>query len=167
MNIGAPKMTIMLFVFALVAVASGLDLITDLSHGATFAHIIKEAVIMMLSLIALLWLVYGLRLQKQEIEQLRQELLQADQLKQDAGDYVIKNRQQMGEVIRMQFADWELTSSEQEVGMLLLKGLSLKEVSMVRNTLEKTVRQQASSIYKKAGLPGRHAFAAWFIEDLL
>jgi DNA-binding CsgD family transcriptional regulator len=53
------------------------------------------------------------------------------------------------------------------VGRLLLKGLSLKEIAAIRNTLEKTVRQQASSIYKKAELNGRHAFSAWFIEDIL
>jgi DNA-binding CsgD family transcriptional regulator len=37
----------------------------------------------------------------------------------------------------------------------------------VRDTHEKTVRQQASAIYRKAGVSGRHAFAAWFIEDFL
>ena len=37
----------------------------------------------------------------------------------------------------------------------------------LRSTLEKTVRQQASSIYQKAGVSGRHAFAAWFLEDYL
>jgi DNA-binding NarL/FixJ family response regulator len=51
--------------------------------------------------------------------------------------------------------------------LLLLKGLSFKEIAAVRNTLEKTVRQQASGIYKKAGVSSRHAFAVWFIEDFL
>jgi len=51
--------------------------------------------------------------------------------------------------------------------MLLLKGLSIKEIAALRETHEKTVRQQASAIYRKAGVAGRHAFAAWFIEDLL
>ena len=63
--------------------------------------------------------------------------------------------------------DWQLTTSEKDVGWLLLKGLSLKEIAAIRQTMEKTVRQQASSIYKKAGLSGRHAFSAWFIEDAL
>jgi len=45
--------------------------------------------------------------------------------------------------------------------------LSFKEIAAVRKTLEKTVRQQASSIYKKAGVSGRHEFSAWFIEDIL
>ncbi len=53
------------------------------------------------------------------------------------------------------------------LGWLLLKGLSLREISIIRETQEKTVRQQASSIYKKSGVNGRHAFSAWFIEDIL
>jgi DNA-binding NarL/FixJ family response regulator len=48
-----------------------------------------------------------------------------------------------------------------------LKGFSLKEIAALRGTSEKTIRQQASSVYKKAGLSGRHAFSAWFIEDIL
>jgi len=73
----------------------------------------------------------------------------------------------MARVIQRQFDDWGLTQTEKEVAMLLLKGLSFKEIAVVRDTLEKTVRQQASSIYRKSGLGGRHAFSAWFIEDLL
>jgi len=167
LNIGTPKMTSLLFVFVLVAIASGLDLASDLSHGATFAHIIKEAVIVTLSLLALAWIVNGLRLQKKAIELLQQELENAEQLQQQPGKYILESRRRMGEVINQQFEEWQLTSSEKEVGMLLLKGLSLKEIAIIRNTLEKTVRQQASAIYKKASVTGRHAFAAWFIEDLL
>lgn len=51
--------------------------------------------------------------------------------------------------------------------MLLLKGLSFKEIASVRDTMEKTVRQQASTIYEKANVSGRHVFSAWFMEDLL
>ena len=49
----------------------------------------------------------------------------------------------------------------------MLKGLSFKEIAALRQTREKTVRAQASAIYRKAGVNGRHAFAAWFIEDFL
>jgi DNA-binding NarL/FixJ family response regulator len=73
----------------------------------------------------------------------------------------------LSEVIQEQFSEWQLTAGEQEVALLLLKGLSFKEIAALRNTLEKTVRQQASGIYRKAGVTGRHAFAAWFIEDFL
>ena len=49
----------------------------------------------------------------------------------------------------------------------LLKGLSFDEIATVRDTKEKTVRQQATAIYRKSGLNGRHEFAAWFFEDFL
>ncbi|MGB0849457.1 MAG: helix-turn-helix transcriptional regulator, partial [Thiolinea sp.] len=65
------------------------------------------------------------------------------------------------------FVDWVLTPSETEVAMLLLKGLSFEEIAGVRDTKEKTVRQQATAIYRKSGLNGRHEFAAWFFEDFL
>jgi DNA-binding NarL/FixJ family response regulator len=45
--------------------------------------------------------------------------------------------------------------------------LSFNEIAAVRETKEKTVRQQASEIYRKSGVSGRHAFSAWFFEDFL
>jgi DNA-binding NarL/FixJ family response regulator len=76
-------------------------------------------------------------------------------------------RREYSEMIRRQFDAWNLTASEQQVALLLLKGLSFKEIAAVRDTREKTVRQQASTIYAKSGVDGRHAFAAWFLEDFL
>jgi DNA-binding NarL/FixJ family response regulator len=38
---------------------------------------------------------------------------------------------------------------------------------LIRDTKEKTVRQQASHLYTKSGLAGRHVLAAYFLEDLL
>jgi len=74
---------------------------------------------------------------------------------------------QYREIMQRQFDVWSLTKSEQEVVISLLKGLSFREVSELRQTREKTVRQQATSVYKKAGVAGRHELAAWFFEDLL
>jgi DNA-binding NarL/FixJ family response regulator len=76
-------------------------------------------------------------------------------------------RHELARVVKQQFESWQLTQTEQEVAMLLLKGLSFKEIAALRNTLEKTVRQQASSIYRKSGVSGRHELSAWFIEDYL
>ncbi len=66
----------------------------------------------------------------------------------------------------IQFQDWDLTAAEREVGLLILKGLSHKEIAALRATTEATVRQQAQSIYRKANLPGKTAFSAFFLEDL-
>jgi DNA-binding CsgD family transcriptional regulator len=73
----------------------------------------------------------------------------------------------LGEAIDAQFSRWNLTEAEREVALLLLKGLSLKEIAAVRATTERTVRAQARSLYSKAGLTGRAALSAFFLEDLL
>jgi putative tricarboxylic transport membrane protein len=73
----------------------------------------------------------------------------------------------LSEQIEKQFAQWALTAAEREVAMLLLKGLRLKEIASMRNTSERTVRQQALTIYRKAGLEGRTDLAAFFLETLL
>jgi len=73
----------------------------------------------------------------------------------------------LGEAIDLQFERWELTPAEREVGLLLLKGLSLKEVAKVRSTSERTARDQARAVYRKGGLSGRSELSAFFLEDLL
>ena len=73
----------------------------------------------------------------------------------------------LGEAIDRQFLTWKLTKAERDVGLLILKGLSLKEIAATRVTSERTIRAQARSIYVKAGLSGRAALSAFFLEDLL
>lgn len=71
------------------------------------------------------------------------------------------------QVMRGQFSIWKLTTSECEIALLLIKGLSMKEVAEARNVKEKTVRGQATAIYAKSDCAGRHELAAYFIEDLM
>ena len=66
-----------------------------------------------------------------------------------------------------QFEEWGLTDAEQEIGLLILRGLSHKEVASLRGTIEATVLQQAKSIYDKSNLPGKTAFSAYFLDDVL
>ena len=73
----------------------------------------------------------------------------------------------LGEKIDEQLNEWSLSSAEKDVALLLIKGLSTKELAHVRGTSEKTVRQQASQIYAKANLENRAELAAFFLEDLL
>ncbi len=37
----------------------------------------------------------------------------------------------------------------------------------MRSTSERTGREQARNVYRKAGVAGRAELSAWFIEDLL
>jgi DNA-binding NarL/FixJ family response regulator len=73
----------------------------------------------------------------------------------------------LGEEIEKQFEKWQLTPAEREVGLLMLKGFSHRELAGLRGTSEATVRHQAQAIYQKSALPGRSAFCAYFLEDLL
>lgn len=70
-------------------------------------------------------------------------------------------------VMKEQFSEWSLTGSECEVALLLIKGLSMKEIAQARQVKEKTVRSQATAVYAKANCAGRHELAAYFIEDLM
>lgn len=73
----------------------------------------------------------------------------------------------LGEAIDAQFGRWHLTDAEREVALLLLKGLSSKEIAAIRATSERTIRAQAQALYGKAGVTGRAALSAFFLEDLL
>ena len=75
--------------------------------------------------------------------------------------------QDLGAAIERQFGAWGCTRAEQEVGLLLLKGFSHKEIARFRNSSEATIRQQAAAIYQKAGLSGRAVLSAYFLEELL
>jgi DNA-binding CsgD family transcriptional regulator len=73
----------------------------------------------------------------------------------------------LGQAIDEQFSRWNLTKGEREIALLLLKGLSTKEAAAVRGSSERTVREQARSVYAKAGVTGRAGLSAFFLEDLL
>jgi DNA-binding CsgD family transcriptional regulator len=71
-----------------------------------------------------------------------------------------------GAAIDREFVKWGLTEAERDVALLLLRGLSHKEIAVERRTSEGTVRQQALAIYRKAGLSGRSNLSAFFLAGL-
>ncbi len=66
-----------------------------------------------------------------------------------------------------QFNIWSLTPTEKDIGLLLLKGLSFKEIGLIRKTSEQTIRNQAQGIYVKAHLDGRHDLSAYFLNEFI
>lgn len=144
-----------------------LDVITDIGLGVPRWHIVEESVIVLASALGVLYLLLEMRRRTQQLNELAENLSSSDQKLRNINEEMRRARHSYAETIQQQFEDWRLTSSEQQVAMLLLKGLSFKEIAAVRDTKEKTVRQQASTIYGKSGLEGRHEFSAWFLEDFL
>ncbi len=73
----------------------------------------------------------------------------------------------LGLAINDQFRAWKLSESEADIALLMLKGLTQKEIAHVRGSEETTVRQQAVAVYRKSGLSSRSELGAFFLEDLL
>ena len=72
-----------------------------------------------------------------------------------------------GRAIDAQFRSWRLTPTEREIALMLLKGYGHKEIAALTNRSERTVRQHAGEVYEKAGIGGRAALAAYFLNDLM
>jgi len=80
---------------------------------------------------------------------------------------IMRLKGRLADVIGNEFELWHLTKTEKEIAWLLLKGLSMREIAVVRDVKEKSVRQQATGIYTKAEVSNRYELAGYFIEDLL
>ena len=161
------KKLLIIAVLMMVIVFNGLDIFHDLRTDASYYHLIQESIMIVFSLGLIFVLLINLKQQKNDLAQLKQELASTEQNLAITDQRATLARQNYSEFIKTQFKQWQLSQSEQEIALLLLKGLSFNEISALRETKEKTVRQQASEIYKKSGVSGRHAFSAWFFEDFL
>tara|TARA_R110002110_G_scaffold66978_1_gene182983 strand:- start:70949 stop:71464 length:516 start_codon:yes stop_codon:yes gene_type:complete len=153
--------------FGVIMLLNMADVLTDISLGVPTWHIVGESLVVLAAASAMLYLIFDMRQRTRRLEQLSQTLSDSDRQLANITQEMSNARHSYSETIQRQFTDWQLTDSEQQVALLLLKGLSFREIAAVRSTKEKTVRQQASTIYAKSGVDGRHAFAAWFLEDFL
>jgi len=155
-----------------VAVLVGTDLLLDDRSGAEPVHLLVEGLLMAVSTGGAAWLWWGLRKARAavtylslDVEAARAEAARAEatRWREEARDVL----QGLGVSIGRQFDRWGLTPAERQGGLLLLKGLSHREAAAVRKVSERTVRQQAQEVYRKAGLTGRSELSAFFLEDLL
>jgi DNA-binding CsgD family transcriptional regulator len=146
--------------FAAIGLLIVWDLTVDYDEGASWRHVGIELLVLIVSAggIGLLW-----HQLKRTQTDLTQALVEAEQWRRESHELI----QGLGVAIENQFTRWQLTKAEAEVGLLLLKGLSHKETAEVRQTSERTVREQARALYRKSGLSGRSALSAFFLEDLL
>jgi len=130
------------------------DIISDLvNDGDSFLHITIELLVFAAISVVLFRELQHVKFLNKEIKEEKSKTARL------AGELL--------SVIREQFSQWNLSPSESDVALLLIKGLSMKEIAGARNVKEKTVRAQATSIYAKSGYAGRHELAAHFIEDLM
>jgi DNA-binding NarL/FixJ family response regulator len=164
----ARKVTWMMLVGSGVfAVLVAMDLVNDYQSGSTGRHLILEGVLLAFSGGVFGMGVWQLTRARQEVTVLKNDL---DRVRHEKEQWKIETHQLLAglsQKIEHQFIHWKLTPAENEVGFLLLKGISLKEIADIRQTQLKTVQQQSQAIYQKTGLASRSELAAFFLEDLL
>lgn len=144
-----------------------IDLYIDLGEGVGVDHIWHEFVFLFLAVGAVVYQAKIVLKTEEQLKITRIELLEA---KNSYKAWQTKSRSSALELRRMidqQFEEWNLSHSEKEIALFLIKGLSMKEIADLRQTSDTTVRQQASVIYKKSMTSGRQELAAFFLEDIL
>lgn len=150
-----------------IAVMNISDFVVDFQEGSETLHLLQEAFLVVASIGGIGYLIWEVTQRRQELEAVKQQLFKTRDHLSVSNEKLKGMGKKYREVIDQQLTDWSFTPSEKDVAFLLLKGLSFEEVAGVRETKEKTVRQQASAIYRKSGVSSRYEFAAWFFEDLL
>ncbi|MDG0818145.1 helix-turn-helix transcriptional regulator [Bdellovibrio svalbardensis] len=153
-------------ILVLIFVFVGADLITDSQQGVSWPHLSTELTVALIAGFGFFLLMKDSFRKSHELVQSGERILQkekeAELWKAESQKYI----QGLSDSIDAQLVRWSLTPSEKEVALLILKGLSSKEIAEIRQTSEKTVRAQSVSIYSKSGLAGKSELAAFFLEDL-
>lgn len=178
--------------FGVMSVLAAVDVRFNLRDGIGLHHVLVEETILGLGVVGVLvmgWrLLRSMRRERLLIGQtarLSEQLVETEQvLRAEADDLAIRLAQTereaqrwkqeaggllagLGVAIDAQFHRWEFSPAERDIGLLLLKGLSHKEIAQIRRVSEATVRQQAQRLYRKANIGSRNDLAAFFLEDLL
>lgn len=150
-----------------VGLAAAGDIWSDSRTNTSMAHLMLEGVLASGSFLGAIALSLGFRRAKSEVRSLKSEV---ERVSKDALIWKTDSARLVEGLSRMidtQLDRWSLSPAEKEVALLLLKGLSHKEIASVRSTSEGSARQQAYAVYQKSGLSGRTELSAFFLEDLL
>lgn len=157
--------------FLVIAVLTIADIIFDFSEGVGFRHLFVEFIVLFICLVGFNFYFDKLKartkLNEAKFKQIESESRNFQNELLVVKDELSTFKNQFKQELEKQFSAWRLTPAESEIGVLLLKGLSLKEISETRNSNEKTVRAQCTSIYKKSDLKGRSQFSSYFLDFII
>lgn len=156
-----------IFTLLIISLLTSFDIITDLEEGVTSWHVLVEGLVIIAAAMGIIFLLTGTFKLKHKLDDQikfsRDLKIENIRFKEQSKKYI----DGLSQTIDEQLTLWNLTKSEKEVGFLLLKGFSFKEIAVVRNTTEKTARTQSASVYSKAGIANRSQLSGYFLEDLL
>jgi DNA-binding CsgD family transcriptional regulator len=157
----------------LVVVGGTVDLILDNPPTLVSWHVAFEVAMVLASLGFAMTLFRGWRRTAGELgvaqaslaiagEVLAQRVAERDHWRRNAEGALAG----FSQAIDQQFDAWQLSPAERAVALLVLQGVGHKQAAARLGRSERTVRQHAVEVYRKAGLQGRAELAAFFLQDL-
>lgn len=162
-----PRTDLVLAVALLAIVAGGItDLVLDAPREWATPHVVFELMLIAISLGLALYLWWGWHRASRALDEARRALSARRTERDRWHESTRRLLEDLGAAVSRQLGAWGLTRTEREVAVLLLKGLSHKEIAAQTARSERTIRQHAVALYRKAGLGGRAALAAFFLGDL-
>jgi DNA-binding CsgD family transcriptional regulator len=157
----------MIAILAGVALLSVEDFVGDYRYGASLGHLFVEGGTALVALLGALLLWHQRQEARREAARLVRDLATAQAEARRWEQETRATLTGLGHAISRQFDRWGLSTAEREIAVLLLKGLRHKEIAASRGTSERTVRQQAFTVYRKAGFTSRTELAAFFLDPAL
>ncbi|WP_281969040.1 helix-turn-helix transcriptional regulator [Roseovarius nanhaiticus] len=154
----AVTLAVIIVLQSLCAAFFASDIVSDFGNnfdgeGYASLHLQMEAVATAVLIIGVIFLMIELRGVMARMEEMDRGLRAA--------------RGEMAQIIDAFFEGWQLTPSEREVALLILKGFDNEEIARLRGTAPGTVRAQSARLYSKAGVDGRAQLFSLFLEELL
>lgn len=71
------------------------------------------------------------------------------------------------DLVQDEFTRWQLSPTERDIAMYILKGLSNAEIAELTGKKQGTIKAQCNAVFRKAGLSNRSQFTSYFIEILM
>ncbi len=158
---------LLLAVILLAIVAGGVtDLILDAPRSWLTFHVLFELGMVAAALVSATALWLGWWRARRAVSTLARSLAE-HQAERDAWRASAEQALAgLGRAIGRQFDQWKLTGAEREVAVLLLQGYGHKQIAGLTHRSERTVRQHAVAVYRKAGISSRAELAAFFLRDI-
>jgi len=163
----SPRQQLVLAVVFLIVMAGAVtDLALDRPRAWWSAHVVFEVCLIAVSLgfAAYLWWSWYRTTRSLAETQRALDRHRAERDAWQAGARGVLDG--LATAIERQLAAWDLTASEREVALHLLRGMSHKQIAAATGRSERTVRQHAIAVYRKSGLDGRAELAAFFLSGL-
>lgn len=76
-------------------------------------------------------------------------------------------RQDFDAYVKDKFTEWKLTPAEQDVALLLLRGLPSDQIASLRNVALGTIKVQSHNVMQKAGVVSRVELMSVFMDEFI